>query len=77
MDRTTRDCRICGRPIFWDHGFKARNFREHEMACAHRTDRQRVSQKASSARVRARGRRRRKNKKQLDLPFDKEPVDES
>jgi len=48
------------------------------MACAHRTDGQRTSSKARSERVRVRARRRRrKNKDQLDLPFNKEPGDES
>lgn len=33
MERQTRPCPICGRPIFWDHGLNRHNFDEHMAAC--------------------------------------------
>lgn len=73
--RETKPCSLCGRPIFWDHGFKKRNLREHEFACASLTGEERKRENERFARASARPRkRRRKVKDQLELVFGEEAV---
>jgi hypothetical protein len=72
-DRQTKPCKLCGRPIFWDHGFKKRNLREHEYACASMTKEQREAANAAFSRAPLRPRKRkRKTKNQLELSFGDE-----
>lgn len=33
VERQTRQCPICGREIFWDHGLNRHNLDEHMVAC--------------------------------------------
>lgn len=75
MDRPTQSCSLCGRLIYWDHGFKKKNLRRHEYACATRTPEERIR----ACRVVVRRRKRaRKDGDQLELSFrDDEPEEEA